>query len=152
MCDYCSCRSKPVIEGLGADHEDLLTRAGQVRSLIDAGERAAARAELDELLDRLRVHTAVEEASVFVGLRAAGELVDHVEKLAAEHHDMWAVTAALDVDGPGWDEAVRQLLDDLHAHIADEEYDLFPAANIAIALGGWDEIEVAAAEVRAHAA
>ena len=150
MCDYCSCRSMPVIEELGADHEDLLARAGRVRTLIADGDRSLARAEFDDLLARLRVHTEVEEASVFAGLRTAGELLDDVDALSADHAHVWSVASELGVDDAR-DAAVIQLLDDLHEHITREEYDLFPATLVAIGPTEWDHIEMAGHEARAHA-
>lgn len=64
MWDYCGCRSMPVIEDLGAEHESLLARSSDVHRAIDRGDYTAARAELDGLVHYLRRHTAVEEASV----------------------------------------------------------------------------------------
>ena len=152
MCDYCGCRSMPVIDDLGADHDDLLARARRVRGLLDAGDRDQAGSQLADLLDRLRVHTEVEEASVFAGLRAAGEMVDYVDSLAGEHAYVWAVVDALDPsDTAGWDAAVVGLLDDLQHHIGREEYDLFPATLVAIGPGEWEGVAAAAAKARSHA-
>lgn len=126
MCDYCGCRSLPAIEDLGADHEELLVLADRVRREVRAGSRATAHTTFDLLLDRLRVHTEAEEASVFAALQAAGELLAEVEELKAEHAAVLAAAACL--PETGWDEGVLALLDDLQAHIAREEYDVFPAA------------------------
>lgn len=151
MCDYCSCRSMPVIEDLGADHEALLARGADVLRAIGRGDHATAGAELDRLVQDLRHHTVVEEASVFAGLRAAGEMLDHVEVLTGDHAAVWSDLARLDhLDGVEWDAAVARLLDELHDHITREEYDLFPAMLVAIGPGDWEAIEQAAARERAH--
>jgi hypothetical protein len=117
MCDYCSCRSIPVIEDLGDQHARLGVLAETVRRAAAAGDTVRARAVFDELVEVLRVHTAFEEATVFAALRSEGEMDD-------------------DVDG---------LLADLHVHIAREEYDLFPAMLMALSPAGWDAVERAAA-------
>lgn len=141
-----------MIEDLGADHEDLLARSGRIRSLVSAARHDDATAAFADLIDALRLHTDVEEASVFAGLRAAGEMLDHVEALAADHAEMWDTVTALDgADPSAWDAAVVRLLDDLHDHITREEYDLFPATLLAIAPGEWDAIETAALAARGHA-
>lgn len=152
MCDYCSCRSMPVIEDLGADHESLLARSSEVHRAIGRGDHAIARAELDRLVHALRHHTTIEEASLFAGLRAAGEMVDHVDALTGDHAAVSSDVARLDhLDGAEWDAAVVRLLDELRDHISREEYDLFPATLLAIGPGDWDAIEQAAATERAHA-
>lgn len=152
MCDYCSCRSMPVIEDLGADHESLLARSSEVHRAIGRGDSAVAHAELDGLIHDLRHHTAVEEASVFAGLRAAGEMLDDLDALTGDHSAVWSEVARIDrLDGGDWDAAVVCLLNELHDHISREEYDLFPATLLAIAPGAWDDIERAAALERAHA-
>jgi hemerythrin-like domain-containing protein len=138
----------PVIEDLGAEHDRLLTQSNAVRAALDAGDSAGARARLDGLLELLRRHNDVEEASVFAALSASGELVDQVDALRDEHGAVWAeVTAGLRQDAD-----VLRLLDDLRDHIAREEYDLFPATLLAVAPAEWEAIEQAAAEVRARAA
>ena len=73
MCDYCSCRSMPVIEDLGADHEALLDLADDVERSIARQDEPAARRQFARLVEDLRLHTAVEEASVFAALVAARE-------------------------------------------------------------------------------
>jgi hypothetical protein len=140
----------PVIEHLGADHEDLLSRAGDVRRLLRAGRGKDASAAFVELVLALRQHTTVEEAGLFTGLRAAGEMVDAVAALAEDHLAVWRTVERLDPHDAGWDAAVTRLLDDLHDHIAREEYDLFPASLIAIGPADWDAVEAAASEARHH--
>ena len=146
MCDYCGCRSMPVIDELGAEHEALLTMCGAVRRAIDAGDRTGARAAFAGLLVALRLHTEVEERSILAVMRSSPELTETVDALLAEHGAVHDAVAALDEES--WDAGVRKVLDDLHDHIAREEYDVFPASLLAIDLSGWDAVEAAAAEVR----
>lgn len=150
MCDYCSCRSMPVIEALGADHEALIDCSEDVERAIVRGETDAARRHLAGLVDALRRHDAVEEASVFAALRAAGELLDDVEVLTTEHARTWSDVDDLDrLQGPSWDAAAMRFVTGLRDHIAREEYDLFPATLLAIGPREWDAAEVAAADLRA---
>ena len=153
MCDYCSCRTMPVIDALGADHDELLHLASLVRRAIGRGDHPAAGVSLDRLVALLRVHTAVEEASVFAALRAAGEFPDRLDGLLGDHAAAWDAVARLGVaGGDGWAARVLALLDDLAAHIALEEYDLFPASLLAVALPDWAAVEAAAGDVRSRAA
>ena len=150
MCDYCSCRTEPLIDELGDEHERLTRVAAEVRRAGRAGDRVRARARFEELTALLRVHTAAEEAGVFSALRAAGELEDQVDALLADHAAVWA--SIDDLNGDGWeDEAVLRVIADLEAHIAREEYDLFPATVLAVPPGGWDAAEQTCARVRATA-
>lgn len=135
-----------VIEDLGAEHDELRSMAGNVRRAIEGGRRIDARRQLEDLVDLLRSHTDVEEASVFAALRAAGELGEHVKSLAEEHTAVWAQLDA--ADSRAWDRTVLAVLDDLADHIAREEYDLFPAAVVALDPSAWDEAEAAADGVR----
>jgi hypothetical protein len=146
MCDYCGCRSMPVIDALGHDHIQLLDLAANVRRAIAAGSTEQARELLAELVALLRLHTDVEEASVFAGLRAAGELGGDVDALLAQHQAAWSAVARLDTDR--WDEDVLTFLDELGEHIAREEYDLFPASLVFVPPLAWDEVEAAARRIR----
>lgn len=147
MCDYCSCRSMPLIEELTADHDRLSDLGVQVIRAIREGDSAQARASFGELAALLWVHTAVEEAGVFSALRAAGELGDQVDALLADHEATLASIGAL--AGDQWDEAAAlDLIADLDVHIAREEYDLFPATLMAMPPAGWDAAEHAAGQVR----
>lgn len=151
MCDYCGCRSVPVIEDLAADHENLHTLGHDLRRLIEAGDAAAA-AALDAFRSVLDRHCAVEEAGVFAGLRAAGELVDHVDALTVEHGAMTRALDHLDTQDPAWPSEVLAVLDELHDHMCRENYDLFPATLLALDPHAWDRIEDTASQARRHAA
>jgi hemerythrin-like domain-containing protein len=146
MCDYCGCRAMPVIEGLSDDHERLSGLARKVRRGIEASDRPEARARLEDLLQLLRVHSEVEEASLYPALRDADGLDEYVDALLADHDSVWETAGHL--DEATWDKDVLALLNDIHCHISREEYDLFPAALLAISPSAWDDVEAAAAQVR----
>jgi hemerythrin-like domain-containing protein len=136
----------PVIEGLSEDHERLLALARKVRRGIEASDRPAARACLEDLLQLLRVHSDVEEASLYPALRDTGELDEYVDALLADHDSVWETAAHL--DEATWDNDVLTLLNDIRSHISREEYDLFPATLLAVSPSAWDDVEAAAAQVR----
>lgn len=149
MCDYCGCRSLPVIDGLGDDHEALLAHCGAVRRAVAAGDDVAARAALAELIDRLRLHTAIEEATVFRALVAAGEFADTVDELDDDHRRARAaIDELVSLPAAVWPSAALALVDDLRHHIAREEYDLFPAVGVALSAAQLDQIEATERSMR----
>jgi hemerythrin-like domain-containing protein len=146
MCDYCGCRSMPVIADLSDDHERILVLADDIRRALAAGAIDAATTTLGHLRDVLAVHHAVEEASILPALAAEG-LTEQTDSQASEHEASAMALAGLhDASDP----SLPRLLDEIHDHIAREEYDLFPAALLAIGQGDWDRVERRAAEARTH--
>ncbi len=111
MCDYCDCRSHPTIAAFGEDHARIGSLAERATS--DAG----ALAEIVALLER---HGAEEEAGLYRELAGVGIEVAHLHD---EHEE---IHAALHTGEP---DRIAVALRRLHAHIRDEEYDLFPAAH-----------------------
>lgn len=144
MCDYCGCRSRPLVARLAADHERFTRLADQARTALAAGDSPAARAVLEELAARLRAHDALEEGGIYPELIAEGLASD---ALAAEHAAIddavaaaLADSGALAVTGGGAD--LVAALDRLAAHIVREEYDLFPAAHQMLSDAAWDRIDM----------
>jgi hypothetical protein len=138
MCDYCGCRSRPLIAALGDEHERIAGLSGELRRMIAAGAGdAAVAAGARRLVEVLAAHSAREEGGLYVELDATG-----VETAAmhAEHHhidDALAEAAAGRVERA----ALVQVLDVLARHVHDEEYDLFPAAHQLLDDAAWDRIE-----------
>ena len=141
MCDYCGCRSIGTIADLAAEHEAVLTLSSEIRSKLALGDTATARSQFKELLAVLAPHIAKEEQGIFAELRREGALGPYLDRLAGEHAALAASTAVLDeLADSAWSDEVAALLDDLAAHIAIEEYDLFPASVVELAPGAWDRI------------
>jgi hypothetical protein len=143
MCDYCSCRTVPVIAELAADHEALLELAARTRAAIAAGDRDTAARHLGRLIEGLHQHTATEEAGLFRVAARAPELLDVVHDLEHDHTDVWRAVGEFG-DLASWDRQVRALVDDRRAHIAREEYDLFPATLVALGPAAWEEVSAGA--------
>lgn len=138
MCNYCGCRSFPLIAQLSEEHEQIANAAGRLRRAITNREADPATA-LDELLALLKPHTSTEETGLFAELRAEGSLNEAVAKLCAEHDDIHGALGAVDRAAPDWP-AVLAALGRLHRHIDNEEHGLFPASVIALPIDAWDRI------------
>ena len=123
---------------LATDHERFTRLANQVRTALAADDRDTARSALHELAARLRAHDALEEGGIYPELIADGLVTD---ALAAEHAAVDAtIAAALTGSDRGWAD-LDAALDRLAAHIAHEEYDLFPAAHQLLSDAAWDRID-----------
>ncbi|GIJ30449.1 hypothetical protein Vqi01_56110 [Micromonospora qiuiae] len=138
MCNYCGCREFPLIGQLSAEHEEISNAAERLRAAITKGHGDPV-ALLDELLAVLMPHTSVEEAGLFVELRAEGSMAEAVDKLCGEHDDIHGVLGQVDRAAPEWP-AVLAALDRLRRHIDNEEHGLFPAAVITLPIPTWDRL------------
>lgn len=138
MCNYCGCRSFPLIGQLTAEHEAIANAAGRLRRAVTLGEGEPVGA-LEDLLALLLPHTSTEETGLFVELRAEGSLAEAVDILCAEHDHIHGVLGAVDRAAPDWT-PVLAALDRLHRHIDNEEHGLFPASVIALPIDAWDRV------------
>lgn len=128
VCDYCDCRSRPLLRRLGADHERIAALAAQARRDPSAG---------GPLADAVAADARLEEAGLYRELAAAG--VAGIDTLAADHARL---DAALHAAARGGDAAeLGASLDELAAHIRAEEYDLFPAAHQLLDDAAWDRVD-----------
>jgi len=141
MCNYCGCRSFPLIGRLTEEHEAIINATGRLRRAISTGDgdRVEALDALDALLELLAPHTVTEENGLFAELRAEGSLADEVDKLCAEHADIHQALVRVDRAAPDW-APVLAALDRLLRHIDAEEHGLFPAAVIALPISAWDRL------------
>ena len=124
MCDYCDCRRIPEIARLAEDHERIQVVADAALQLARSGGTGLEEA-LVELREALAPHVEREEAGVFTQARVSG-LTSYLDDLEDDHRRFARL-----LDHPrGFDSAaLESLIDELHRHIAIEEYDLFPAAS-----------------------
>lgn len=137
MCDYCDCRRIPEIAELGAEHERIEDLADEVLALSRSGspELPAAIQRLREVLDP---HVAREENGVFSEAREAGLGAYYIDELEDDHRRFAAWLGQPDLDTA----KLEALFDELHRHIAIEEYDLFPAAVQVLSDTQWEAIAV----------
>jgi hypothetical protein len=134
MCDYCDCRTRPLIAELGEQHAGITAAIARLRLAQredrPLGPPAAA------LVTLLQHHSALEEATLYPELPA----VDIPDAPLVAEHD--AVDRALGRVAGGHDEdALDDVLDALERHIRTEEYDLFPAAHQLLDDQAWDRID-----------
>lgn len=139
MCDYCDCRTRPLLAQLGEDHERIGVLSGQLLRELDAGDEVAAVETASRLSEILQPHSDLEEHGLYLELAEQGvetgrlfadhAAIDEVFRAASlGHSDAWAAVPA----------AAAALAD----HIEREEYDLFPAAHQLLSDPAWDRIEV----------
>lgn len=120
------------------EHVRLLDLAGDVRRVVDR-DLGAARQRFAELVYLLDAHVRREERGLFAVLREAGEFVEHVDELEAEHARLDAAVAALP-GGEAWADALAPVLRALAEHIYKEEQGLFPAALATLSGDQWDAV------------
>lgn len=135
MCDYCDCRRVPEIATLGQQHERIEELSDQLLAAVKAGS-ADVPAALERLRRALDPHVAREEAGIFTQARVAGLGSFYVDDLEEEHRE-FAEFLAGDFDA----ESLEKFLEELHRHIAIEEYDLFPAASQVLSHEQWEVVD-----------
>ena len=143
MCEYCGCRGVPPIAELMDEHTALVDQAQGVRRALGSGDPAVARSRLTRLVAHLDRHVQREEAGVFLAMRGAGEFVDEVDELEAEHRDFAATIAGLDTDAPDFGPTVTRLLDDLDQHVEREDLGIFPVSVVTLGATGWAIVDEA---------
>ncbi len=137
MCEFCGCRRFPEIERLGVEHDAIGDIADEVLSLL--GTNVDADAILEKLRQALESHVLLEEAGVFTQARRVGISQNYwVDDLEDDHKRFAEILANVDSLSAAELEA---FLDDLHHHIAIEEYDLFPALARTLTDDDWTAID-----------
>ena len=138
VCDYCGCRSRPLLDELGREHERIGELGADLRRRLAAGADDAAVAEgARRLATVLADHSAREERGLYVELDASGV---GMAAMHAEHHHVDAAMRAA-AAGAVDREALVAALDLLARHVHDEEYDLFPTAHQLLDDAAWDRLD-----------
>ncbi|RYC13873.1 hemerythrin domain-containing protein [Nocardioides zhouii] len=143
MCEYCGCREVPAIAELMDEHTALADEGHYVRQALGAGDCRGAMHLLSGLVAHLDRHVRREEAGIFLAMRDEDEFIDEIEALEAEHRDLAAVVAALDVDATSFAADVSQLLDDLDTHVEREDLGIFPVSVVTLGATGWATVDKA---------
>jgi hypothetical protein len=142
MCDYCDCRHLSPIGELSEEHRLVIDLSDELRRTLPADE-ARSRATLTQLQEVLVGHLRKEDEGILRELAAYPTMDSYLDRLADDHRVVRAGLLAIDPAAGGWSEAVLSALDDLAAHIAIEENDLFPASQLLIDDAGWATIATA---------
>jgi hemerythrin-like domain-containing protein len=143
MCEYCGCRGVPPIAELMDEHTALVDQAHDVRRDLGRGDLTAAMSRLAHLVAHLDRHVQREEDGIFRAMRGAGEFVDEVDELEAEHRVFAATIAGLDPGVVGFAATVTQLLDDLDQHVEREDLGIFPVSVVTLGATGWEIVDEA---------
>ncbi|MFD2007125.1 hemerythrin domain-containing protein [Streptomyces narbonensis] len=128
MCHYCGCREIPLIKEFIAEHEAITDLAGDAVRALDAGDREGARTLVERMAVLLLAHWSGEERGLFAVMRENEEYTAYVDALAAEHRELAAFLARLDLGSDAQRAEFVRAVDELHDHIAKEEDGLFPAS------------------------
>jgi Xaa-Pro aminopeptidase len=127
----------PRLVALSDGHDHIRADAALLRGRIGRGDIAGARRRLGAFGADLEAHMLKEEQGVFATLAAMEEFAPTIARLRAEHD--WArralVRAAAEADDRVWVAIVEALLSGFALHELEEEYDLFPAAEVALPVG-----------------
>ena len=78
MCDYCGCRTVPLVGELMDEHTALLDQSVRIRSALEREQWELAGSLVGVFTDALRDHVAREERGVFQAMRGTGDFVDEV--------------------------------------------------------------------------
>jgi hypothetical protein len=122
------------------EHTALIDQAYGVRQAL-ASDAAAAMSRLADVVPRLQRHVRREEEGILRALRDTGEFLDEIDALEGEHGDLEKAIATLDPRAPGLPAAITHLLDDLDAHIAREDYGIFPVSVVTLGAAGWTIVD-----------
>lgn len=101
---------------------------------------------LAALVADLERHVRREENGIFRALRTAGEFIDEIEELEAEHRDFATLIAGLDTRSVDFETHVTSLLDDLAVHVEREDLGIFPVSVVTLGASGWAMVDRAHAE------
>lgn len=137
MCEFCGCRSNPEIARLGAEHDTIQEIAEDV--LATASQDSSPVELLEKLRRAVEPHVLGEEAGVFTQARLVGISQNYwVDDLEDDHRRFAEILS--DPSALSSSE-IESFLDDLHRHIAIEEYDLFPALFRTLSDADWTAVE-----------
>ena len=143
MCEHCGCRGVDPIAELMDEHFVLLDLAGDVRRQLEAGDRTAVMATLEQLTDQLLRHVSREERGVFAALEEQGDFTEAVAELETEHRTFDIQLDEVDAESPTFAEEVTSMMDDLAIHIDKENLGVFPVTVVTLAARGWAIVEAA---------
>ena len=144
MCSYCGCEAEPLITALMDQHAVIADLAYQVDQALRTGATNRTQTLMVELGQRFEEHSSKEEAGLFAELAGAGEALEMLTQLWADHRRLRPLLASSGLaDEPS---RLRMVLADLAEHAQTEDCDLFPYALQVLSAEAWDRINHMAAE------
>ncbi len=120
-----------VIDILTHDHREVEGMFAELRSLSGAvGQEAQSRrkALVDQVTIELVRHSVAEEAEVYpeVARRISGQEAEHAKHEHAEADETMKRLEKLRPEDPDFADALSTLMDEISAHVAEEEGQMFP--------------------------
>lgn len=152
MCEYCGCHQNDVIGRFMDEHDRLLNMGDTARRCLDAGDTAGALAAMEPFRALMADHGHREEIGIFAVMKEAGEFVEVIDDLTAEHRDVDQRLARL-TDPEVLRAELDALMADLADHIERENRGIFPFAYSAFSPAQWSQVTEAmeAEHARQHA-
>jgi len=142
VCEYCGCKSVPLIRELMDEHTALLDQAVHIRHALSKERWDLAAQLLQVFTHGLDTHVTREERGVFAAMRDSGDFVDEVIALEAEHDALDAAVVRLDPDTPaGLAARFDALVAELTEHIEREDLGIFPVAVVTLGGSGWKTVQ-----------
>ena len=148
VCHYCGCRQIPLIRDYIAEHELALALGARALEEAGRGALADAQATVAEMRAELVRHWQGEEEGVFALMRSDELYREHIDPLIAEHRELDALLARLDLTSATDRARLREEVEELKVHISKEEDGLFPVTLVEFNGPEWDA--AIAAWERAH--
>jgi hypothetical protein len=121
-----------------ADHAWISTRVRWIKEALDRRDTDGLGSLVAGLAKTFAHHAAVEEAGLFTQLRGAGEALEEVAELIADHR---RIVAGLTADTASSPDQLRRVLDELVCHAQVEDNDLFPYAMQMLPNERWGQVE-----------
>ncbi len=141
MCSYCGCEAEPAISGLMRDHAAIAALGVSIAAALEQNQLGVAQQRSVELAELFEEHSRLEEAGLFAELRRAGEAIEELDLLVADHRRLVAGLTRGDViEQP---DTLRALLGELARHAETEDSDLFPFAVQVLPNESWKAVEEA---------
>jgi hemerythrin superfamily protein len=117
------------------DHKDLEKLFKQFEKLGD-GAKATKRKLVDQIIEELSIHAAIEEQHFYPTIREkAPDVADVVLEGLEEHHIVkWTLSELEDMDPEAerFDAKVTVLIESVRHHVEEEESDMFPKVREAL--------------------
>ena len=128
----------PLLRDYIAEHERVINHGGSVVRALDSGDRDVARTELAAMAAELQTHWRGEENGLFAVMGSDDLIAGHITPLIAEHRDLAALLASVDLDLSTDRDRFKAAFGHLYDHVAKEEDGLFPAALTTLDGDQWD--------------
>lgn len=148
MCHYCGCRHIPLIRDYIAEHDHVLDLGDRALRALGQRDVATAQELVAQMRAELRAHWQGEEEGVFALMRVDELYREHIDPLIAEHRELDAFLADLDLTDHAQQKVFQAQVEELGVHISKEEDGIFPVTLVEFSGPEWDA--AIAAWERAH--